>query len=209
MHDLTCLEVEDSAPGFALDILPAEQRARVAAHLIRCAPCRQTVSTMQESADDLLDLGATPPWEPAPWPDDEGVVYVRPARRRLRVALSMAAAAMLFVGSTFAPEIGMSSHPDGKPVASAPLLAGDQAVGTVHFYANRADIDLTVDRLPTDGQVMVVVTLSDGTAVSVGRLQVAHGRGAWAGTDPVRTARMTGVAILDAAYRQIASAPAP
>lgn len=207
MHDLTCLEVEDSAPGFALDILAPEQRARVAAHLLRCDDCRRTVSDMQESAADLLDLG--PGWEQPEWTDDDGYPVVRPGRRRFRVAVSLAAAAVLFVGSTFGPEISLAGHPGQKPVASALLLAGDQAVGVVHFYANRADIDLQVDHLPADGQLNVVVNLSDGTARTVGRVLVDHGRGAWAGTNPVRTATMTGVAILDASYHPVASATAP
>jgi hypothetical protein len=65
VHDLTCDEVQDAAPQFALDILEPSARADVAAHLIRCPGCREDVSEMQESAARLLDLSEVPPTGPA------------------------------------------------------------------------------------------------------------------------------------------------
>lgn len=74
---MTCAEVDESAPGYALDILDAGQRSSVAAHIQDCPRCRETVTRTQASADRLLDIGSggyAPPepvrtetfWAPAP-----------------------------------------------------------------------------------------------------------------------------------------------
>src|SRR5262249_27686356 len=63
MIELTCREVRDSSAEFALGILPAEERASVAAHLLRCPSCREEVEGMMAVGTRLLDLvpGTEPP----------------------------------------------------------------------------------------------------------------------------------------------------
>lgn len=219
MNDLTCREVADSAPGFALDILEPTARARVAAHLIRCAGCRETVTDMQDSADRLLDVGsewagsesARSDWEHEyNWVDEGEPAPLRPGRRRFRVALTVAAAAFLLVGTTFGPEIEQLTSTPEKPVASAVLMSGQQAVGVVRFYAGQSPaIDIQVDRIAASGRLSVVLISRDGTARKVGELQLGHGEAAWLGPDPVARAELTGLVLVDSGHHQVAAAAVP
>lgn len=206
MRDLTCIEVADSAPGFALDILEPETRARVAAHLIRCPECRRTVTDMEDSAAELLGLDGSP----AAWPEDYPDEYfeipaVRPARRRLRMVVTMAAAAALFVGTTFGPEL--TSRSSGRPIASGVLLAGEQTVGTVQFYAGGTPvIEVEADHLPASGRLGVVVSYSDGTARRIGAIQVKGGHAAWAATEPAHSGGASTVILVDSTLHEVAAA---
>ena len=210
---MTCTEVADSAPGFALDILEAETRARVAAHLIRCPGCRRTVTDMEESAAELLHPQPGSEWQedPVGWPeetawlDDRALPPVRPARRRLRMAVTMAAAATLFVGTTFGPELALRRG--SQPIASGVLLAGNQIVGTVHFYAAGTPvIEVRADHLPASGKLGVVVTYSDGTASRIGDVEVSGGHAAWAGTEPVHSPGASSVVLVDSTLHEVAAA---
>lgn len=205
MRDLTCTEVAESAPGFALDILDPQVRARVAAHLIRCPECRRSVTDMEESAAELLDLDGGPAYFEPDWPVDYELPAVRPGRRRLRTVVTMAAAAALFVGTTFGPELG--GHAVGRPIASGVLVAGDQTVGTVHFYAGPTPIiEVQADRLPASGTVGVVLAYSDGTAARVGEIRVHGGHAAWAGAEPSHPGGVSSVVLVDSALHPVAVA---
>jgi hypothetical protein len=235
VRDLTCPEVTDSAPGFALDILDATTRAQIAAHLIRCNDCRQTVTSMQCSAAELLDLGAPadrspaerspserapaewppPEWtteewlpddfEQTGWPDRES--QVRPARRRFRTVMTMAAAALLLMGSTFGPELEQLASHTEKPTVVADLTAAGAAVGTVRLFTGRLQaIDVSVRNLPESGTMDVVVVDKTGMATTVGRMEVARSRGAWLGHPPLALTGLTNLLLVDSQRRQIAAA---
>lgn len=205
MHELTCTEVADSAPSFALDILEPQVRARVAAHLIRCPGCRQTVTDMEESAAELLDLDARAGWDEPEWPADYDLPPVRPGRRRLRNVITMAAAAALFVGTTFGPEL--SGHGTNRPIASAVLLAGDQVVGTVLFFAGHTPIiEVEADHLPASGKLGVVVAYTDGSATKLGEVRVRSGHAAWAGAEPAHGSGISRVVLVDSTLHQVATA---
>ena len=206
MHDLTCVEVVDSAPGFALDILEPRTRARVAAHLIRCPECRQAVTEMEESAAQLLDLDGSPEWEAeGHWNESEELPPVRPARRRLRMVVTMAAAAALFVGSTFGPEL--AAHRSERPIASGVLIAGDKTVGTVRFFAGGMPmVEVEADHLPASGRLGVVLTYSDGSARRVGYIQVRDGHAVWAATEPAHGGGISSVVLVDPTLHQVAAA---
>lgn len=221
VSDLTCDEVVDSAPGFALDILDAPIRARVAAHLLRCPGCRRTVSGMQASAAELLDVGDRYDEKPdhpdhpdhPDWPDftgwsgDSDPPAVRAGRRRLRTVVSVAAAAILVVGSALGPELGQGTQVVGRPVASGVLLAGDLTVGTVVVYAGRTPVvEVRTDRLPSSGALGVVLTYGDGTARRIGQIDVHAGRAEWAGAEPPAPTSVTAVVLVDTARHQVASA---
>lgn len=203
--DFSCREVTDSAPAFALDILEPNARARVAAHLIRCPECRETVTDMQDSAARLLDLGE--PWMEEAWPDEDGAIDSRPPRRRLRVVLSLAAAAMLLVGSTLGPELETAARGPDKPVASAVLLSAGQPVGAVRFYSGtRAGVEIEVRGLAGKGSMSVVLVTREGRARQIGQLVVTKGQAGWFGAEPVALADVEGLVLLDANRNQVASA---
>jgi hypothetical protein len=209
VSDLTCREVADSAPGFALDILDPSARAQVAAHLIRCAGCRETVTGMQDSAARLLDLGAG--WgeetEWPDWPEQADLPPVRPARRRLRLVTTMAAVAVLLVGTTLGPEIEQAASTSERPVATAVIMSGGQAVGSVHLYGGPVPaIGIQVTHLPVAGPLNVLLVSRDGRSHRLGRLQLAGGAGSWVGPDPVPAAEVNGLALVDGTGNDVAFA---
>ncbi len=63
MHEMTCLEVNESVPEFTLGILTPDEHDSVAAHLRACPACRLEVESMQSVSEQLLDLipGTEPP----------------------------------------------------------------------------------------------------------------------------------------------------
>lgn len=229
MGDFSCRDVSDSAPAFALDILEPTARARVAAHLIRCPDCRETVSGMQDSAARLLDLDepwaesdmwgaygrdddrlADRPFDDGPYDDapfDDGSFDDRPPRRRLRVALSLAAATVLLVGSTLGPELEQAARTPANPVASAVLLAAGQPVGAVRFYTGtNAGVEVEVRGLPGKGSMSVVLVTREGSSRRIGQMVVSKGQAGWFGADPVALTDIEGVVLLDSKSNQVASA---
>ena len=197
MGDLTCDQVNEAAAGFALDILEPAQRASVAAHLIRCGTCRQAVTQTQKSAAELLALDgaaasieplpwADRSWSDSPWDDDDwtpsgGIRPVRTGRRRFRMVMSMAAAAVLLLGTTLGPEIEQAARPTQHPVATALLLADDQPVGIVNFYSGHPPlIEIEARHLPTSGKISCEVLAGDGTVLEVGSFKVYGGQASWA-----------------------------
>lgn len=221
---MTCPEVADSAPGFALDILDPATRAKVAAHLIRCDECRETVTSMQCSAAELLDLTGPTDWDPPAWTaaswspewDDDDLDQtgwpdrrrgVRPGRRRFRTVVTMAAAALLIVGSTFGPELEQAaSHPE-TATDTVELTASGVAVGTVRLFTGRVQaIDVSVRHLPESGTMDVVVVDRTGLATAVGRIEVARSRGAWLGHPQLSLAALTDLLLVDSGHRQVAAA---
>lgn len=210
MRDLFCYEVADSAPGFALDILEPQMRARVAAHLIRCPECRQSVSDMQDSAAELLGSADGADWERQEWTADEGSEELRPARRRFRMAVCVAAAAVLFIGTTLGPELGQGERGAVRPAGTGVLVADGQTVGTVQFYTGRSPIiEIRADHLPASGTVGVVLAYTDGTARRIGEIQVRGGRATWAGSEPSATTSVTSVVLVDSTLHPVASASVP
>ncbi len=235
MRPLSCLEVTNSAPGFALDILDPATRAQVAAHLLRCDDCRRRVTSMQSAAAELLDLnrGDGPPsgWRAESWsagwsgdphdhsdwaaPEDadwlEGsdgsTPARRPVRRRLRTVLSVAAAALLVVGTTLGPELEQAaSHPE-NPTVTVRLMAAGSAVGTVALFTGAVEaIDVAVEGLSESGTMDILVVDRSGTATSVGQIEVSRSRGAWLGHPPVLLGSLTSLVLVDDQRREVASA---
>jgi hypothetical protein len=223
VQDLTCDEVNDSAAGFALDILDPAARASVAAHLIRCPDCRDTVSGLQDSAAQLLDMGAAPApehtwsagerpesdWADDPWDESDWTVrrVVRPARRRLRLVVTVAAAALFLVGTTFGPEIEQSSNTVGPAIASAPLVSAGSTVGSVRFYAGRAPaVEIEIDGLAVSGRLACELLAPDGTIFPIGDLLVIAGRAGWSAPDRVSPAAASEVLLVDGAGHVVAAA---
>lgn len=209
MHELTCVEVFDAAPQFALDILEPSRRSEVAAHLIRCEGCRDTVTGMQASAAELLDLDGAD-WRriPVMEPGVEAAAPLRPGRRRFRLVVTMAAAAALMMGSALGPEIeAAASHHRPAPTARADLLDGSVTVGYVDFYAGRQPaLDVQVLEGPSSGRVVFESLNLDGTVTPLGSFGLYDGRGYWSRTRPLDVGRVSSLALVDAQGRVLASA---
>ncbi|HET6875005.1 MAG TPA: hypothetical protein VFH70_09515 [Acidimicrobiales bacterium] len=209
MRDLTCDEVNDSAAGYALDILEPEARDSVAAHIERCRICRDTVTRTRASADELLDI-RNPPWEDQVWPDfpDGEMVAVRPARRRLRLALTMTAVMVLMVGTTLGPEIEQAAAPRQTPTVSAVLVSGEHQVGSVEIYAGRPTM-IRVQALslgPTTGRIRCELVDATGKVVSLGQFRLDQGRAGWAAPEPAGMGGLSTVMLVDGGGHLVATA---
>jgi hypothetical protein len=97
MTEMNCAQLRDAAPDMALGLLTGEDRAAAIAHLDRCQECRAEVSSLAETADELLVL--TPEVEPPP--NFESGVLARlpqpatPRRTTLTAWWAVAAAAVV------------------------------------------------------------------------------------------------------------------
>lgn len=203
--ELSCADVHDAAPGFALDILDADRRAHVAAHLIRCPSCRAVVTDMERSAADLLDLSCPEP--AADTPAASRLPVVTPARRRVRVALTLAAAATLLVATAVAPELEQrAARPGPAPVATATLTSDGRAVGGVYFFGGTApSMTVQVHELRGGGPVTCEVMGDDGRIVRLGSFRLYQGTGFWATTTRIDRDHLVSVELVDTQGRTVAS----
>src|SRR5712692_322975 len=76
---LNCQAIEPLLPAFALEVLDEGEYAQVAAHLERCAHCRQRYGEYRAIAQDLLD--AVPQRLAPPAIQQALMARVQPARR--------------------------------------------------------------------------------------------------------------------------------
>lgn len=211
MDDLTCDQVQEAAPGFALDILEPAARAGVAAHLVRCPLCRSDVTGLQQSAAELLELGSG---RDAPGADGETwdcpTYAVRGSRRRLRLVVTMAAAALLVLGSTLGPEAESRLHSSPRPVARSQLLDGTLTVGWLDVYpGHNPALDLQVTDLTGHERVTCETVGRDGTLTALGSFGLYQGHGYWESNTPLDLSRVAGLILVDPAGRVLASAYPP
>jgi hypothetical protein len=210
MHDLSCDEVRDAAAEFALDIISPDEKAAVAAHLVDCPACREDVGGMQESASRLLDL--VPGTEP-PLGFDRRVLAragyeLKPGRRRFRLVVTLAAAALLVIGSTFGAELGRTStHAPRQVVASASFYQGSVSVGEVYVYAGRPPwVQMTVRGLQVKGPVACEIVGPTGAVTKVGSFELVGGGGYWGAPVESGLAQLNSVDLVDVSGHVIASA---
>jgi Putative zinc-finger len=209
VDEMTCLEVNEYAPEFALGILGPEVHNAVAVHLRACPACRLEVESMQSVGYQLLDL--VPGTEP-PLGFDRRVLSrvgspLKPARRRFRMIATLAAAAVIAVAATIGTDLaGHTSHP-APVVASAVLYAGSQPVGHVDVRAgNPPWLVMTVHSVGDNNKVTCEVVGKDGTVTNVGTFWFEYGRGAWSTPDPALASGLAGVRLVDDHGDVVASA---
>jgi len=212
VHEMTCLEVNESAPEFALGILTSEEHDSIAAHLRACPACRLEVESMQSVSDQLLDL--IPGTEP-PLGFDRRVLSLvgsplKPARRRFRMIATLAAAAVIAIVATIGVAIGAdagrTSHP-GPVLASAVLYQGSEPVGQVYVRAgNPPWISMAMRSVGADGKVTCEVIGKDGSVTKLGTFGFDYGRGSWSTPDPAIKSGLAGVRLVDDHGDVVASA---
>jgi Putative zinc-finger len=208
VDEMTCAEVNEWAPEFALGTLSPDEREAVADHLEACPACRLEVESMQSVGRQLLDL--VPGTEP-PLGFDRRVLSrvgsnLRPARRRFRLVAILAAAAVIAVAATIGVEVSRTSHP-AAVLASAVLYEGGNAVGHVYVRAgNPPWIMMTMHSVGADGKVTCEVVGKDGSVTNVGTFWFEYGRGAWSTPDPALKSGLAGVRLVDDQGGVVASA---
>jgi hypothetical protein len=208
MHEMTCVDVRDAAAEYALDIIDPAERSAVAAHILRCPECRQEVESMRESAERLLDL--VPGTEPPLGFDDRVLERVGapigPARRRFRLIATLAAAALLIVGTTFGAELDHSGHSTRPTLAAADFVHQGHAVGEVYLYAGQPPwLEMSVKDMPVKGKVTCELLTSSGI-VPLGSFSLNHGSGYWGASDRSGFTGVTGVQIIDDSGQVLATA---
>lgn len=201
MSDLTCDEVRDAAAGYALDIIEAAPRAAVAAHLSGCPRCRDEMGRVQASADELLDLGSVelgsgrPISYPAaslpvgngdlesrrfePPPGGPGT-QVGMGRRRFRVVATLAAVALLMVGSTFGTELERGGGEQTRPAATGTFLQDSRSVGQVNVYSGKMQvIEVSLRHLSSTSDVIAEAVTANGV-IGLGTIRLYKGFAYWA-----------------------------
>src|SRR3954453_20251578 len=113
--DARCEETREIAAELALGIVEGEERGRALQHLAECPDCRLKVEELSEVADELLLLA--PHREPPVGFESRVLAPLHPAakprRRRWRVVLAPAAAAVAAAAITLAivsPDLRLASH---------------------------------------------------------------------------------------------------
>ena len=217
MRKMSCEEVHEAIPQFALDILPSGIRALVASHLLRCPTCRIDMAGAQKSAAELLD-GPIPSFDMCDeenYYDDDfdpgGIQedwHPSPRRSRLRMVVTIAAAGLLIVGTTLGPELSQASSARAVPIAQAPLLgANETTVGYVYIFAgNSHDIEVRIVGVVGVSRLFVELLGAGGSTIGSGQFSVVSGRGAWAESMSSRGSKLAEVVVLDTSGKQVASA---
>jgi hypothetical protein len=213
MNEVTCEEVRESAAEFALGILPADERGRVAAHLLRCPACRREVDDLTGVGDELLQL--IPDAEPPPGFDERVLSRLGPDRGRPSRAVhtrrwvgagvaAIAAAAAAIVGLALAD--GHSDHPHGVVTA---LLADGHPIGSVYVEGRPPWLWMTVDHAPLSGPVTCDLVEADGSTRPLGSFDLVAGSGSWAAPEPQGVGKIVGARLVSAGGQTIAVAAFP
>jgi hypothetical protein len=208
VHEMNCVQVNESAAEFSLGILTPDEHDSVAAHLRACPACRLEVESMQSVSEQLLDL--IPGTEP-PLGFDRRVLSrvgspLKPARRRFRIVATLAAAAVIAITATIGVDANHPSHP-APVLASAVLYSEGHQVGKVYVRAgNPPWILMTMRSVGADGKVTCEVVGKDGSVTNVGTFWFEYGRGTWSTPDPAIKSGLAGVRLVDDHGGVVASA---
>jgi len=178
---LACSDVCDAAPEFALGILPPEERAAIARHLLTCRECRREVEELSAVGDDLL--GLIPDAEPPVGFERKVLATMGPRRRRpgpiWAAAGVAAAAAVAAILATTLP--GSTSHPHEL---TARLLSDGRVIGSVYTEGHPPWLWMTVHDSGTSGSVTCELLSPGGTSLRLGTFDLVDGSGSWAAPEP-------------------------
>lgn len=211
---MTCDEVRLLAPDAALDLLDAEQRADVLAHVAGCSRCRAELAELAGAADSLLVLA--PVAEPPAGFEQRVLTRLdaerTPARRRaarrwfVPAAGAVAAAAVGLVAG-FALR-GGGDGPDPGVFAARLRNAEGVAVGQVLVSDGPDRMVCVLDRSPAGERYAVSVRGDDGVA-DIGTFVSAGPGMPWATSLPIEATDVRRVVIRDASGTVRATADLP
>ena len=203
MTELTCEQARDLAPEYGLGILAQEERAAMAAHVLRCPECRSEVEDYIRLGDDLMEV--IPAAEPPPG-FDRRVIESLHSRRRPRRRLLMGGTAAALGGAAVAIVLVLTSgsHPPSR--IKADLVAGSRAVGSVYTDGKPPYLWVTVKNTGESGTVSCQVVRADGSAVTLGSFDLVEGSGSWATPEPPDLGRIASVQLVAADGKVLAQA---
>ena len=183
MSGMTCDDVRAVATELALDVLPADERARALDHLDDCPACRELVDGYVRASDSLL---LALPDAAVPSATSTAIRATKPVapievRRRARGGWMLAAAAAVLLVVVAVAVVAQDGRVDDEPgeVAVALVAADGDAVGTVSLEGGDDPwIWMAVSGV-ADATYRCEVVFDDGTTAAIGRLTVTGGHGAW------------------------------
>lgn len=197
MHDLACITCRDLCPEVALGAAGAEDRARVMAHVERCAGCAALLRSMTDVGDGLAAL--LPPAVPPPGFEDRVLSVLRESMtpsgrptlsqrvrsRPLAVVAAVGAAAVLALGGWL---VRVETSAPSSTAVTAALVSRQGPAGTVVLVAGAHPwISMTVHIGTASASVQCEVQDAGGRLVTLGTFPIVHGYGSWAGPLPQGT----------------------
>lgn len=221
---LTCAEVRDLAPEFALGILSGAERAEVVLHLNGCTSCQSHVAELTEVADAIPQL--VPEAEPPPGFEARVMRRLgereRRTRRRWIAAAAAVAASAIIVSITVVRVIESNDStttaqrgPDTTlPVGSEPVAVAMEggvvpvAAGWA-FVSDHHGVAVSVDYGIPTGTYAVQVTPARGSSTSIGTVQVTNGRGTWTGRSAAPLREGARIALVDTKGTEVCHGTVP
>ncbi|MCU1394421.1 MAG: hypothetical protein JWM34_2849 [Ilumatobacteraceae bacterium] len=175
---VTCEMFDEAAAELAFELVEPEMRDALLAHAAGCDRCRQELETLSATADMLVLLA--PDGEP-PIGFEQRAVEAMVGKRRSRVWVALAAAALLFVVGL---GVGSLRSDDDSPAEFRQAALVD-AQGVSHGSASIAtadDVVLTMSLKGLDvGSYRCLVQLEDGSTKLIATWPIdATGKGWWA-----------------------------
>ena len=170
MTELTCVEVMDAAPAYALGVADDDTTSAVSHHVQECRDCREEVTRMEDSAvtaarprfaseaggsdriaaDTAADTGAADTGAAGTRAAYTGAADARfdyeegfalPGRRRhLRRVAAMATIAVLVAGTALGGAVRIASVDSGTPGSTSRLYSGASTVGLVAVDGGRTPL---------------------------------------------------------------------
>jgi hypothetical protein len=192
-----CDEVRELAPELALGIASGEERARALEHLAGCPACRVLVGEMSDVSDELLL--AAPALEPPVGFESRMIDRYRARRKKPRLAMILAAAALLLVvgaGGTYLalrPDVRFANHyrhvfaeAQGQYFASSPLYTGDRPLGQAFAYQGSPSwVFVVLDGANTADRYKVKLVTRNGREIRLGSFTRTPGTTSWGKALPV------------------------
>jgi hypothetical protein len=218
---MTCAQVQELAPEFALGILSGGERAEVVLHLNGCARCQALVTELTEAADVIPLL--VPEVEPPPGFEARVLRRLgedeRRSRRRWVAAIAAVAAGAIIVSVTGVRVI--ESNDDTQSAAPVTTLANPAPVA-VAMHGGPTDVSagwayvsgghgvaISVDYGIPAGSYAVRVQPTHRKATSIGTMQVAADRGSWTGHSDAPLAAGARIALVDASGNEVCHGTVP
>jgi hypothetical protein len=217
MPELNCAECIELAPELALNALTGRERATALAHLDHCSCCRQAVSELANTADQLLGLiseaepprgfekrvlGALSPLaaRSSPWP----------------LAAAAGGLALLLIGTGWIvgssmpakQRMAQGAEPGTRTVLYAPLTNQSQEVGQAYLEPDQPSwvyLSLSSNVKP-DTNLRCTITEPDSGTPSLGTFALDHGQGGWNIPAPLQHDGRIVATVIDGAGRVIGSA---
>jgi hypothetical protein len=220
--------VREDAPELALGLLGGEERARAIRHLAECDACREHVRALSDAADELTELAprSEPPVgfedrvfaalasEATPATPDRPKRSARAPRRRLQLALSVAAVALaagaVWLAGSRDRDLA-NEYRDVLAVANGSYFEanhleapGGKNVGYAYGYEGRTSWVLAVLYDLPDGRYRLDAVGPDGERSAIVTVDVTGGHGTAGGALEGAFGDVSEVRLLDERGREVA-----